>query len=49
MRSLEYLGVEPDDPHGYPPGDPRRDSDRADWVKEVGELKQLYQQWNETL
>lgn len=46
-RSLQYLGVEPDDPYGYPPGDPRRDPERADWVKEVRELKQLYQQWNE--
>ena len=22
QRSLEYLGIAPDDPHGYPPGDP---------------------------
>ena len=27
-RSLQYLGVEPDDPYGYPLGDPRRDSKR---------------------
>lgn len=47
LRSLQYLGVEPDDPFGYPPGDPRRDPERADWAKEIRELKQLYQQWNE--
>ncbi len=46
-RSLQYLGVEPDDPYGYPPGDPRRDSEKADWTKEIRELKLLYQKWNE--
>lgn len=46
-RSLRYLGVEPDDPYGYPPGDPRRDAEKADWTKEIRELKLLYQQWNE--
>ena len=24
LRTLQYLGIEPDDPHGYPAGDPRR-------------------------
>lgn len=46
-RSLQYLGVEPDDPYGYPPGDPRRDPEKADWTKEIRELRQLYQLWNE--
>lgn len=45
-RALQYLGVEPDDPHGYPPGDPRYDPQKADWIKEVGTLKELFQQWN---
>lgn len=45
-RTLEYLGVVPDDPFGYPVGDPRYDAAKADWVKEVGELKTLYDQWN---
>lgn len=45
-RTLEYLGVTPDDPYGYPPGDPRYDPEKADWVKEVKELKILYDQWN---
>ena len=27
-RSLEYLGIPPDDPYGYPYGDPRRDQKR---------------------
>lgn len=46
LRALQYLGVEPDDPHGYPAGDPRRDETKADWLKEVKALKELYQQWN---
>jgi cell division protein FtsI (penicillin-binding protein 3) len=44
--SLQYLGVTPDDPYGYGPGDPRRDSKRADWIAEVQELKELYEKWN---
>jgi len=47
-RMLEYLGVEPDDPFGYPLGDPRYKADQADFVKEVKELKALYEQWNQT-
>ncbi len=45
-RSLEYLGVKPDDPHGYPVGDPRYDADKADWIKETRLLKELYDKWN---
>lgn len=45
-RSLEYLSIEPDDPHGYPVGDPRYDKDKADWVKEAKALDDLYQKWN---
>jgi cell division protein FtsI (penicillin-binding protein 3) len=45
-RVLQYLGVAPDDPYGYPPGDPRRDSKRADWSMEVQQLKELYEKWN---
>ena len=45
-QSLRYLGIEPDDPHGFPPGDPRRDSKKADWVDEVRKLKELYDKWN---
>lgn len=45
-RTLEYLGVEPDDPYGYPAGDPRYNADLADWMKEVRDLKLLYEQWN---
>jgi cell division protein FtsI (penicillin-binding protein 3) len=47
LKALRYLGVDPDDPYGYPPGDPRRDADKADWAFEVNVLKKLYQQWNE--
>lgn len=45
-RTLEYLGEPPDDPHGYPQGDPRYNPEKADWNKEVRELKLLYEQWN---
>lgn len=47
-RSLQYLGTEPDDPHGYPKGDPRRDYQKADLLKEVDQLDQLYKNWNES-
>jgi cell division protein FtsI (penicillin-binding protein 3) len=47
FRALQYLGVAPDDPYGYPSGDPRRDSKRADWANEVQALNNLYKQWNE--
>lgn len=46
-RALQYLGVAPDDPYGYSYGDPRRDSVKADWAKEVQALKELYDQWNQ--
>ena len=45
-RTLEFLGVTPDDPYGYPSRDPRYDPQQADWVKEVRDLKILYDQWN---
>lgn len=45
-RSLRYLGVEPDDPYGFLPGDPRRDSKKADWLCETEALKKLYEEWN---
>lgn len=45
-RTLEYLGVEPDDPSGYPPKDPRFDIEKADWQKQVKELRLLFEQWN---
>jgi cell division protein FtsI (penicillin-binding protein 3) len=45
-RSLEYLAVTPDDPHGYPLGDPRYDPEKADWIKETEKLNQLYETWN---
>lgn len=45
-RTLQYLGVEPDDPYGYPVGDPRRDEEKADWLKEAKALKKLHDEWN---
>jgi cell division protein FtsI (penicillin-binding protein 3) len=46
VRALPYLGVAPDDPYGYPAGDPRRDAAKADWLKEVKDLSELYNKWN---
>jgi cell division protein FtsI (penicillin-binding protein 3) len=44
MRSLQYLGVPFDDPYSGPSG---RDMEKADWMKEVKSLGELYRQWNE--
>lgn len=46
LQALDYLGVEPDDPGGFPKGDPRRGDLPADYEKEVKELQALYQSWN---
>lgn len=45
-RSLQYLGIAPDDSHGYPYGDPRYDRDLADWLPETRELQDKYEKWN---
>ena len=45
-RSLEYLGIAPDDPHGYPSGDPRYDPNKADWIADTRVLQEMYQKWN---
>jgi cell division protein FtsI (penicillin-binding protein 3) len=45
-RTLEYLGVEPDDPFGFPVGDPRRDPVKAIWEQEAKQLQELYMDWN---
>ncbi len=45
-RTLEYLGVRPDDPFGYPKGDPRSDLSKADWMAETEALQKLYDKWN---
>jgi cell division protein FtsI (penicillin-binding protein 3) len=45
-RSLEYMGVPPDDPGGYPKRDPRHDPNQADCLQEAEELRKLYELWN---
>jgi cell division protein FtsI (penicillin-binding protein 3) len=45
-RALEYLGVTPDDPHGYPQGDPRYDPNLGDWLPEAKKIQELYDSWN---
>lgn len=45
-RALQFLGVPPDNPYHYPPGDPRYDATKAHWYKETKELNELYTKWN---
>lgn len=45
-RSLAYLGIPSDDPHGYPNGDPRFDAEKADWILESRKLQEKYDSWN---
>ncbi|MBS3904715.1 MAG: penicillin-binding protein 2 [Simkania sp.] len=45
-RTLQYLGIEPDDPCGYPAGDPRYQPEKGDWQQEIKQLSDLYKQWN---
>ncbi len=45
-RALDYLGIAPDDPHGYPVADPRYDAKKADWIIETKQLQDLYEKWN---
>ena len=48
-RTLEFMGVAPDDPYGYFSGDPRFNPDKAIWLPEVEKLNALYKKWNEGL
>lgn len=45
-RSLEYLGVPKNDPHGYPKDDPRFDELKAHFVLEAKQLQEKYKSWN---
>lgn len=45
-RALEYMGIAPDDPHGYPTSDPRFDPNKADLSEENRRLKEMYEKWN---
>jgi len=46
IRALQYLGVAPDDPYGYGPGDPRTNPEKADMTMEVQQLKKAYEAHN---
>jgi cell division protein FtsI (penicillin-binding protein 3) len=46
QRTLEYLGITPDDPYGYAAGDPRTDAAKADWQAEAKILQATYREWN---
>lgn len=45
-RALEYMGIEKDDPYGYPEGDPRFNKEKADWLRESNQLQEIIQKWN---
>lgn len=45
-RSMEFLGIPPDDPYGYPYGDPRSDPKKEAWMNETRKLQELYNEWN---
>jgi len=45
-RSLEFLGVVPDDPYGYAKRDPRFNREKADWMVETERLQEMYKKWN---
>lgn len=45
-KALSYLGIAPDDPHGYPYGDPRYHKDKGDWFVESRKLQEMYEKWN---
>lgn len=45
-RSLAYLGIPPDDPYGYPYGDPRSNPDKTEWMAETRKLQEIYDKWN---
>ncbi|MCH9633341.1 MAG: putative peptidoglycan D,D-transpeptidase PenA [Chlamydiae bacterium] len=45
-RTLQFLGVPPDNPFHYPLGDPRYNPEKAHWHKEAKELNELYKKWN---
>lgn len=45
-RALQYLGIAPDDPYGYPVGDPRRDVTKADMLPEIEALKEEFLRYN---
>lgn len=45
-RTLQYIGVAPDDPSGYPKGDPRHQEDKADMTTQVRKLKDLFNTWH---
>lgn len=45
-RTLEYLGITPDDPHSFPKGDPRHNPEKADLAQDLKRLQDLYDKWN---
>ncbi len=45
-RALAMMGETPDDPCGYPIGDPRHNPITADWYPETAKLIALYNQYN---
>lgn len=44
--TLDYVAENYDDPHGYPPGDPRYIQEAADWSAQTEQLQEKYKKWN---
>ena len=46
QKTYQYLGIPPDDPHGFSIGHPQADPEKADWNKQTTSLSELYRKWN---
>ena len=45
-KIFQLTSLEPDDPYGWPAGDPRRDINKMIWANETKLLKEKYQRYN---
>ena len=45
-KTYKYLGIPPDDPHGFFQGYMEKNPEKRDWYEEVIHLKTLYKDWN---
>ena len=45
-KAIRYMGYPPDDPAGYPVGDPRYNPEKGWWRAESRRLQEKYETWN---
>jgi len=45
-KIFQLTSFPPDDPYGWPQGDPRRDSEKIVWKKEMNLLKEKFERYN---